>query len=122
MDHHAKEFGYKESNVSFVQGYIEALTEAGLEKNSFDIIMCEVNYSLCFICFCFVTKEIKLKALIFCHSSNCVVNLSPDKKRVLAEAYSVLKVHCLDLWLLSPISCKTLTCKQCRGRTICSFH
>nr|XP_040042491.1 arsenite methyltransferase isoform X1 [Gasterosteus aculeatus aculeatus] len=91
VDHHAKEFGYKESNVSFVQGYIEALTEAGLEKNSFDIIMCEVNYSLCFICFCFVTKEIKLKALIFCHSSNCVVNLSPDKKRVLAEAYSVLK-------------------------------
>uniref|UniRef100_G3Q2P3 Arsenite methyltransferase n=1 Tax=Gasterosteus aculeatus TaxID=69293 RepID=G3Q2P3_GASAC len=62
VDHHAKEFGYKESNVSFVQGYIEALTEAGLEKNSFDIII-----------------------------SNCVVNLSPDKKRVLAEAYSVLK-------------------------------
>lgn len=30
---------------------------------------------------------------IFCPSSNCVVNLSPDKKRVLAEAYSLLKVH-----------------------------
>ncbi|KAG7223836.1 hypothetical protein INR49_026519 [Caranx melampygus] len=62
VDHHTQEFGYKKANVNFVQGYIEALTEAGLEKNSFDIII-----------------------------SNCVVNLSPDKKRVLAEAYSVLK-------------------------------
>ncbi|CAJ1052675.1 arsenite methyltransferase [Xyrichtys novacula] len=62
VDYHTKEFGYKEPNVSFVQGYIEALTEAGMEKNSFDIII-----------------------------SNCVVNLSPDKKRVLAEAYNVLK-------------------------------
>ncbi|XP_035516774.1 arsenite methyltransferase isoform X2 [Morone saxatilis] len=62
VDYHMKEFGYKKTNVSFVQGYIEALTDAGLEKNSFDIII-----------------------------SNCVVNLSPDKKRVLAEAYSVLK-------------------------------
>lgn len=39
VDYHMKEFGYKKSNVNFVQGYIEALTEAGLEKNSFDIIM-----------------------------------------------------------------------------------
>lgn len=31
--------------------------------------------------------------LFICHSSNCVVNLSPDKKRVLAEAYAVLKVQ-----------------------------
>ncbi|XP_041840104.1 arsenite methyltransferase [Melanotaenia boesemani] len=61
LDYHMEAFGYKKPNVSFVQGYIEALTEAGLEKNSFDIII-----------------------------SNCVVNLSPDKKRVLAEAYSVL--------------------------------
>ncbi|XP_010732506.3 arsenite methyltransferase [Larimichthys crocea] len=62
VDYHTKEFGYKKPNVNFVQGFIETLTEAGLEKNSFDIII-----------------------------SNCVVNLSPDKKRVLAEAYSVLK-------------------------------
>lgn len=39
MDYHTKEFGYKEPNVSFVQGYIEALSAAGLGKNSFDIIM-----------------------------------------------------------------------------------
>ncbi|XP_018520132.1 arsenite methyltransferase [Lates calcarifer] len=62
VDYHMQEFGYKKPNVSFVQGYIEALTQAGLEKSSFDIII-----------------------------SNCVVNLSPDKRRVLAEAYSVLK-------------------------------
>ncbi|XP_072319687.1 arsenite methyltransferase [Eucyclogobius newberryi] len=62
LDHHMKEFGYETPNVSFVQGYIEALAEAGLQRNCFDIII-----------------------------SNCVVNLSPDKKRVLAEAYSVLK-------------------------------
>uniref|UniRef100_H3BXR4 Arsenite methyltransferase n=1 Tax=Tetraodon nigroviridis TaxID=99883 RepID=H3BXR4_TETNG len=62
LDYHMKEFGYKNPNVDFVQGFIEALTEAGLKKDSFDIII-----------------------------SNCVVNLSPDKKRVLAEAYSVLK-------------------------------
>uniref|UniRef100_A0A674NW22 Arsenite methyltransferase n=1 Tax=Takifugu rubripes TaxID=31033 RepID=A0A674NW22_TAKRU len=62
LDYHMKEFGYKSPNVTFVKGFIEALTEAGLEKGSFDII-----------------------------TSNGVVNLSPDKKRVLAEAYSVLK-------------------------------
>ncbi|XP_026159823.1 arsenite methyltransferase isoform X2 [Mastacembelus armatus] len=61
-DYHMQEFGYKKPNVCFIQGYIEALTEAGLENNSFDIII-----------------------------SNCVVNLSPDKRRVLTEAYRVLK-------------------------------
>lgn len=34
-----REFGFKKPNVNFVHGYIEALTEAGLEKNSYDIIM-----------------------------------------------------------------------------------
>uniref|UniRef100_A0A3Q3IMD9 Arsenite methyltransferase n=1 Tax=Monopterus albus TaxID=43700 RepID=A0A3Q3IMD9_MONAL len=62
VDYHMQEFGFKKPNISFVQGYIEALTEAGLEKSSFDIII-----------------------------SNCVVNLSPDKKQVLAEAYNLLK-------------------------------
>ncbi|KAF3687299.1 Arsenite methyltransferase [Channa argus] len=62
VDYHMQKFGFNKPNVSFVQGYIESLTEAGLANNSFDIII-----------------------------SNCVVNLSPDKKRVLAEAYNVLK-------------------------------
>ncbi|TRY92328.1 hypothetical protein DNTS_029285 [Danionella cerebrum] len=62
IDVHMQRFGYKSANVNFVQGYIEALAEAGLEEKSFDIII-----------------------------SNCVVNLSPDKSSVLREAYRVLK-------------------------------
>lgn len=30
--------------------------------------------------------------IIVCFSSNCVINLSPDKRAVLKEAYSVMKV------------------------------
>uniref|UniRef100_A0A4W5QYU1 Arsenite methyltransferase n=1 Tax=Hucho hucho TaxID=62062 RepID=A0A4W5QYU1_9TELE len=62
VDHHTQEFGYEKPNVDFVQGYIEALEEAVLKENSFDIII-----------------------------SNCVVNLSPDKRKVLSDAYRVLK-------------------------------
>uniref|UniRef100_A0A8C2E1C7 Arsenite methyltransferase n=1 Tax=Cyprinus carpio TaxID=7962 RepID=A0A8C2E1C7_CYPCA len=62
IDYHTQRFGYKKPNVNFVQGYIEALAEAGLEEKSYDIII-----------------------------SNCVVNLSPDKASVLREAYRVLK-------------------------------
>ncbi|XP_013986206.2 arsenite methyltransferase isoform X1 [Salmo salar] len=62
VDHHTQEFGYEKPNVDFVQGNIEALKEAGLKENSFDIII-----------------------------SNCVVNLSTDKRKVLSDAYRVLK-------------------------------
>lgn len=62
IDYHMQKFGYKKPNVDFVQGYIEALQEAGLKEGSYDIII-----------------------------SNCVVNLSPDKLKVLKEAYHVLK-------------------------------
>uniref|UniRef100_A0A672PKJ7 Arsenite methyltransferase n=1 Tax=Sinocyclocheilus grahami TaxID=75366 RepID=A0A672PKJ7_SINGR len=62
LDNTVMLFGYKKPNVNFVQGYIEALAEAGLEEKSYDIII-----------------------------SNCVVNLSPDKASVLREAYRVLK-------------------------------
>lgn len=43
------------------QGYIEYLDQAGIEDESQDMVI-----------------------------SNCVINLSPDKPRVLAEAYRVL--------------------------------
>ncbi len=62
IDYHTKEFGYKKPNIAFKKGYIEKLDELELEDNSFDIIV-----------------------------SNCVINLSPDKKAVLREAYRVLK-------------------------------
>jgi len=61
-EYHREKYGYKEANTRFVKGYIEKLTEAGCEENYFDIIV-----------------------------SNCVVNLSPDKRAVLSEAYKVLK-------------------------------
>ncbi|KAJ8284927.1 hypothetical protein COCON_G00037770 [Conger conger] len=62
IEHHTQKFGFSKPNVDFIQGYIEGLEEAGLKENSFDIII-----------------------------SNCVVNLSPDKTRVLKEAFRVLK-------------------------------
>lgn len=63
IPYHMEKFGYSKPNVEYVQGYIEKLTAAGLQENTQDIII-----------------------------SNCVVNLSPDKKAVLSEAYKVLKV------------------------------
>lgn len=62
IDHHTHEYGYKTPNISFVQGYIEALTEAGMKDNSYDALI-----------------------------SNGAVNLCPDKKQVLQEAFRVLK-------------------------------
>ncbi len=59
---HAEKFGFKSSNVSFLEGYIENLSALGLEPGSFDVIV-----------------------------SNCVINLSPDKLAVLKGAYDLLK-------------------------------
>eukprot|EP01026_Neomeris_dumetosa_P019877 TRINITY_DN1801_c0_g1_i2.p1 TRINITY_DN1801_c0_g1~~TRINITY_DN1801_c0_g1_i2.p1 ORF type:complete len:415 (-),score=47.41 TRINITY_DN1801_c0_g1_i2:372-1616(-) len=53
--------GYSQPNMKFVKGNIEYLDKAGIEDESIDIII-----------------------------SNCVVNLSPDKPRVIEEAYRVL--------------------------------
>jgi len=58
---HADRFGFSKPNTKFVQGYIEDLASAGIEDGSIDVIV-----------------------------SNCVVNLSPRKDIVLAEAYRVL--------------------------------
>ena len=55
-------FNYKESNVTFMKGYIEELDDLDLEKNSFDVIV-----------------------------SNCVINLSPDKEKVFNNIYNLLK-------------------------------
>ncbi len=59
---HAEAFGYAGPNTVFHKGYIEKLDALGLADASFDIIV-----------------------------SNCVINLSPDKPAVLAEAYRLLK-------------------------------
>jgi SAM-dependent methyltransferase len=55
-------FGFATPNVDFRQGYIEDLAACGLADNSVDLVI-----------------------------SNCVINLSPDKERVFAEIFRVLK-------------------------------
>ena len=62
LEWHRQQFGYARSNVEFRKGYIERLDELGLQDESFDIIV-----------------------------SNCVINLSPDKRAVLNEARRLLK-------------------------------
>ncbi|RUS77594.1 hypothetical protein EGW08_014633 [Elysia chlorotica] len=63
IDYHTKLFNFPTPNIRFVKGYMEKMEEAGLESNQFDIIV-----------------------------SNCVINLSKDKRAVLSEALRVLKV------------------------------
>ena len=60
--YHAQKFGYSTSNVRLVQAYIEDLAAAGIESGSVDVVI-----------------------------YNCVINLSPDKRRVFAEIFRVLK-------------------------------
>lgn len=58
----AKKFGFSESNVEFRKGYIEELDELGIADDSVDVVV-----------------------------SNCVVNLSFDKPRLMKEIFRVLK-------------------------------
>ncbi len=62
VEWHREKFGFAISNTSFLEGNIEKLTELELERNSFDVIV-----------------------------SNCVINLSGDKRAVLEGAFDLLK-------------------------------
>ena len=62
VDSQMKKFGYTQSNVQFVKGYIEDLESAGIANESVDLVV-----------------------------SNCVINLSPEKERVFREIFRVLK-------------------------------
>lgn len=62
VDDHTEKFGYREPNVQFVKGYIEDLEGAGIASGSIDLVV-----------------------------SNCVTNLSPDKRSVFSEIFRVLK-------------------------------
>lgn len=57
-----KRFGFKTSNVKFIQGYIEDLKSLGIEDQSVDVVI-----------------------------SNCVINLSPAKELVFKEIFRILK-------------------------------
>lgn len=59
---HAQRYGYPQSNVSFAEGYIEHLGACGIADASVDVVV-----------------------------SNCVLNLSPEKDKVFAEIFRVLK-------------------------------
>lgn len=62
IEFHRDAFGFKKANVRFLKGYLENLDELDLADASFDVIV-----------------------------SNCVINLSPDKRAVLAQAHRLLK-------------------------------
>ncbi|MCS3902571.1 SAM-dependent methyltransferase [Methylohalomonas lacus] len=62
QDYHRQQFGFRNNTVEFLEGYIEQLDQLNLADDSFDIVV-----------------------------SNCVINLSPDKEKVLREVYRVLK-------------------------------
>lgn len=62
VDWHMKRFGYPESNVRFIHGHIEDLAALDLGPASFDVVV-----------------------------SNCVVNLSMDKRAVLKGVFDRLK-------------------------------
>lgn len=62
IEYHRQKFSFKESNVQFLEGYIEDLEAAGVKSNSVDLVV-----------------------------SNCVTNLSPNKERVFSEIFRVLK-------------------------------
>lgn len=62
LDWQMRRFGFERPNVELRQGYIEDLAAVGIADNSVDVVI-----------------------------SNCVINLSPDKERVFAEIFRVLK-------------------------------
>ena len=62
VSYHMEKFGFAQPNVEFLHGHIEDLKSPGIADNSVDVVI-----------------------------SNCVINLSPDKERLFAEIFRVLK-------------------------------
>ena len=62
LEYHRDAFGFAQSNVEFRHGYIEKLDALGFGDNSFDLVV-----------------------------SNCVINLSTDKRAVLQQVYRLLR-------------------------------
>lgn len=62
LEYHREKFQYKNTNVTFKKGLIEDLASLGIEDNSIDVV-----------------------------TSNCVINLSPEKPQVFKEIFRVLK-------------------------------
>ena len=62
INYHTQKFGYKSPNIEFKRGEIEKLDELGILDESFDLII-----------------------------SNCVINLSTNKQKVLTDCFKILK-------------------------------
>lgn len=62
QEYHRQKFGFEKSNLTFLKGYIEDLESLDVKSNSIDVV-----------------------------TSNCVINLSANKKRVFAEIFRILK-------------------------------
>eukprot|EP00448_Togula_jolla_P001130 CAMPEP_0170613130 /NCGR_PEP_ID=MMETSP0224-20130122/24106_1 /TAXON_ID=285029 /ORGANISM="Togula jolla, Strain CCCM 725" /LENGTH=348 /DNA_ID=CAMNT_0010938707 /DNA_START=77 /DNA_END=1123 /DNA_ORIENTATION=+ len=62
VEEYTKTLGYDKPNLHFRNGYIEFLEKAGIQPNSMDIVI-----------------------------SNCVINLSPNKRLVMEEVYKCLR-------------------------------
>jgi arsenite methyltransferase len=62
QEYHKEKYNYKKSNVNFVNGYMEELDTLNLDLGSYDVII-----------------------------SNCVINLSPNKEKVIKNIFNLLK-------------------------------
>lgn len=62
VDEYTETLGYLHSNLRFVEGHMEDLEKAGIADQSIDVVI-----------------------------SNCVLNLSPQKQRVLSQVHRVLR-------------------------------
>lgn len=62
LNYQMRQFGFSKPNIEFKKGYIEDLSDLGIQDNSIDVVI-----------------------------SNCVINLSPDKRAVFREIFRVLK-------------------------------
>lgn len=62
INYHRQAYGYSATNVAFINGYIEDLEGLDIKTGSVDVAV-----------------------------SNCVINLSPEKRRVFSEIFRVLK-------------------------------
>jgi len=60
--YHTQKFNYTSANIEFKKGEIEKLDEIGISEESFDLII-----------------------------SNCVINLSTNKQKVLSDCFKILK-------------------------------